>query len=75
MRIGAGGVLEKNLWTLLRSEEMVSLLRVCSILHISICLPMRWLAGKCGELREYNFGVADMGKTVDLMDKAFTRVV
>ena len=42
-RMGAGGdgILEKNLYTILRSVEMVLLLRVLSIFHILICLPLR----------------------------------
>ena len=58
----------------LRSVEMVSLLRVLSIMHIYICLPLGWFAGNCGNLRKYGFGVADMPKAVDLMDKAFYEI-
>ena len=53
---------------------MVGLLRVLSILHISVCMPMRWLAGNCVELKDYNFGVADMPEALDLMDVAFGKV-
>lgn len=59
----------------LRSVEMVSLLRILSILHISLCLPLRWLAGNCGDLGEYGFGVADMPKVLDLMDQAFAEII
>ena len=69
------GILERNLYMLLRSVEMISLLRVLSILHISVCMPLRWLAGNCGELGEYGFGVADMATVVDLLDKAFFEIV
>ena len=31
---------------MLRSSEVVAMLRVLSILHIAICVPTRWLAGK-----------------------------
>ena len=74
MRCGGDGILEKKLYTVLRCTEMVSLLRVLSILHVSICIPMRWLAGNCGNLEEYGFGVADMPKALDLMDDAFEKV-
>ena len=50
---------------------MVSLLHVLSILHISPYLPLLWLDGKYGDLRKYGFGVTDMPKAVDFMDKAF----
>ena len=32
--------LTKNLWLVLRSMEFVALLRVLSILHLSVCMPM-----------------------------------
>jgi len=35
---------------------------------------MRWLAGNCGNLEEYGFGVADMPMSLDLMDDAFELV-
>ena len=76
MRCGHGdGILERNLYFMLRSVEMISFLRVLAILHISVCMPLRWLAAKCGELEKYNFGVADMATVVDIMDKAFFKVV
>ena len=49
---------------------MVSLLRVLSILNIYLCLALRWLSGNYGDLGKYGFGVTDMPKAVDLMDKA-----
>ena len=76
MRCGhTDGILERNLFMLLRSVEMISFLRVLSILHISICMPLRWLAGNCGNLASHKFGVADMATVVDTMDKAFAKVV
>ena len=42
---GGDGILEKNKSIILRSVEMVSLLRVVTILHISVVIPMRWLSG------------------------------
>ena len=53
---------------------MVSLLRVLSILHISLCLPLRWLSRNCGDLGKYFFGVAYIPKAVDLRDKAFAEI-
>ena len=74
MQCGGNGILERKLYTILRSVEMVALLRVLSILHISICMPLRWLAGNCGNLSEYGFGVADMPVALDLLDEAMGKV-
>ena len=76
MRCGHdGGILERNLFMMLRSIEVISLLQVLAILHILVCMPMRWLAGNCGDLAQYNFGVAEMASVVDIMDKAFGIIV
>ena len=40
MMSGGGGILEKNLYTILASVEMISFLRVLIISHISLCLPL-----------------------------------
>ena len=74
MQCGGNGILERKLYTILRSVEMVALLRVLSILHISICMPLRWLAGNCGNLSEFGFGVADMPVALDLLDEAMGKV-
>ncbi|KAL7531280.1 hypothetical protein ACHAWF_003701 [Thalassiosira exigua] len=43
---------------------MVAYLRVLSILHISICMPLWWLAGNC-----------DLSQVLDIMDNAFIEVI
>ena len=75
-RLGSRGdsILEKSLHHFF-SVEMVSLLRVFSILHISLFLPLRWLARNCGDLEEFQFGVANMHWAIDLMDEAFTKIM
>lgn len=60
---------------ILQEFQHVALLRVLSILHIAICVPTRWLAGKTHELKEYNFGYYDMGKALDLMETAFESIL
>ena len=51
------------------------MLQILSILHISICLPTRWLAGKSHELSAFNFGYYDMGKALDAMEHAFETIL
>ena len=76
MMCGAGdGILEKNLFILLRSVKMVALLRVLTILHVSVTMPLRWLAGNCGDLSEHDFGVAHMPEVLDILDYTFLNVV
>ena len=43
-RMSCGGtenILEKNVFILLQSVEVVAMLRVLSILHIAVCMPLR----------------------------------
>ena len=47
------GILMKYLFIILQSVEIIALFRVLSILHIAICIPTRWLAGKTQELAEF----------------------
>ena len=68
-------ILATKLFILLRSSEVVALLRVLSMLYISICLPIRWLAGKCHELKDYDFGYYDMGLVLTCMESAFEQIL
>ena len=43
---GSDNTLEKFLWTVLRSNEITALLRVCTLWREIISAPMRWLTGK-----------------------------
>ncbi len=64
----------KNLFIILQLVEMIALFQVLAILHIAICIPTRWLAGKTQELVGFQFGVRDMGRMVDLMEDAFEKM-
>jgi hypothetical protein len=66
---------EEGFPAMLRCTDVAALLRILSILHISICLPTCWLAGKSHELSEFNFGYYDMGKALDLMERAFESII
>ena len=74
MSYGGDSILDFFLYIILQSVEMVSLLRVLSILHIYLYLPLLWLSGNCGNLGKYGSGVSDMPKAVDFMDKAFAEI-
>ncbi len=67
-------ILLKHLFIVLQSVEMIAMLHVLSILHVAITIPHRWLSGKCGSLAKYDFGLYDMGLTVDLMEAGFEKI-
>ena len=49
-------ILQRNLFVLLGSVEMIVLARLMTIIHLSVSMPFRWLAGKKYELVKYITG-------------------
>jgi hypothetical protein len=64
-------ILQQNLFVVLTSEEMIALSRLLSILHISVCTPFHWLAGKMHELQDYGtdfgWGAMPMSRVIDTL--------
>jgi hypothetical protein len=60
-------ILQQNLFAALTSLEMIALSRLLSILHISVCMPFRWLAGKTHELKDYDWGLMLMSPIIDIL--------
>ena len=65
-------ILQQSLFVALSSEEMIAIARLCSIMHISVCMPFRWLAGKAHELARYNFGPMNMAQAIQIL---YTKMV
>ena len=61
-------ILQRNLWFVLTSDEMIALVRLLSIIHLSMTMPLRWLAGKTHELRKYQWGPVSMGRAIDTLE-------
>ncbi len=72
--LGRDSILLKNLFIILQLVEMIVLLQVLAILHVAICIPTRWLAGKTQKLTGFQLGVWVMGRTIDLMEDAFEKI-
>ncbi len=53
---------------------MIAQLRVASILHLGVVLPMRWLAGNTHKLAEYGWGERSMGRAINLLHDAFVEI-
>ena len=61
-------ILQLNLFVALTSSETIVLVRLFSILHIFVCMPIRWLAGKTHELKEHGWGPMSMGRVLDTLE-------
>ncbi len=68
-------ILANNLWSLLASVEMVSVARLWSILHLSVVMPLRWLAAKTHTLKEYGWGYISLGKVLDKLKDDFEAII
>ena len=74
LRIPGGNILQENLFVVLSSLEIVALSRVCSIVHLAICLPVRWLAANSHLLAKYNWSIKPMGSIVDILESALEKM-
>jgi hypothetical protein len=72
-----GNILQENLFIVLTSSEMVALCRSLAILHYTVCMPMRWLAGnthflgRCG----FDWSARSMGKAIDALEVAMNDIM
>ena len=50
------------------------MIRVLSILHVAVCMPMRWLTGNTEDLEGFDFSMLDMGAACELLEHAMVDV-
>ena len=74
--VGKDNILQENLYTVLTSEEMIALCRVFAILHYTICLPMRFLAGNSHSIgaQGYDWSTRSMGNAIDALEEAMIEI-
>ena len=73
-RLTDDGLLQRTLWAMPSSQEVAAMTRLLSILHFSIVVPMRYLAGKTHEFAEYEWGPINMSKCFDDMHDWLTEI-
>ena len=69
---GASNKLEDCLRILFRSNEMTAVLRVCTLFQIIFSDPMRWLAGKHEELKD--FSIVSCSRMLELAEEMFQAI-
>jgi len=69
---GASNKLEDCLRILFRSNEMTAILRVCTLFQLIFSDPMRWLAGKHEELKD--FSIISCSRMLELAEKMFQEI-
>ena len=70
----AANILQENLFIILSSVEMIALSRLFAILHFSINVPMRWLAGKTHTLADHDWSMKKMGTAIDRLHDALVEL-
>ena len=68
-------ILQQNLFIILSSLEMIAVSRLFSILHVSIVIPIRWLAGNTHKLAKHNWGARSIGRAVDSLHTACGQIL
>ena len=72
---GCDSILEKYQVIILRSVEMIAQLHFLTIYQLAIVIPHCWLSANHGSLSEWNFGVADMPWTANLLDDVYGSIL
>ncbi len=67
-------ILQQNLFVALKTSELVALSQLLSILHVCVCIPCQWLAGKIHELARFNWGPMLMGRMIDTLNDAMGEI-
>ena len=72
--LSSENLLQRSLFIVLGSMEVISQLRVASILHLAVVWPLRWLASNTHKLAHCKWGERSMGKAIDLLYEAFVKI-
>jgi hypothetical protein len=72
--LASNNLLQRSLFIALGPMEMIAQLRVASILHLAVVIPMRWLARNTQKFSEYGWGERSMGRAITLLHDAFVEV-
>ncbi len=67
-------ILQKNLYIVLWSLEIIASFRMLSIIHIAIVLPHWWLASNAHLLSDENFGITDMAEVAELIENGLQEI-
>ena len=67
-------ILQENLFIILASTEMTALSRLFSILHYTVNVLMRWLAGKSHTLAEHDWSAKKMSTAIDRLHDALEEI-
>ena len=68
LRTPGDNIQQENIFIVLSSLEMMMFAQFSSIIRITICLMIRWLAGNFHNISYYNWSVCSMGIMVEELE-------
>ena len=68
-------ILQRNLFIILSSLEMIATSRLFTILNVAICMPVSWLAGNTHKLAHHNWGARSIGRLFDILHTALNNIL
>jgi hypothetical protein len=67
-------ILQRNLFIILESLEMIAQLQLCPIFFLIIIVPMYWRASNIFKLAHHHWREKSMGRVIDLVYHAFVAI-
>ena len=68
LRVPGDNILQEKFFIILASLEMSTLTLNCTIIHLSVCMPVRWLEGYSHKMVRYNWSARYMGRILDILE-------
>ena len=65
----------QHLFVALTSSEMIALVHLLSILHVSVCMTFLWLSGKSHELKSHDWGPMSMGRVLGTLESKMEEIL
>ena len=72
---GNNHILQQNFFNILSSLEIIATSRLFSILGVSICMPVRWLAGNTHKVALHNCGARSIGREFDILHTVLNNIL
>jgi hypothetical protein len=72
---GNTNILQKNLFIILASKEIIAASWFFSVIHVSIVILFRWLSGNTHKLSEYNWGARSIGRALDMLHTTYRQLL
>ena len=71
----SNNILQKNLFIILTSSQMIAMSRVYAIFHVAICLPMWFLVGKAHKLADQDWSCRSPNRLLVIIDDKLKEIV